>query len=316
MRARREIRRLEHEREQDVLGPDGLVLGVACGRLEHAARRRAETAGLVDAGHGSPRRAARGSRSRACRRHDAVRAERARSRSCPRAARAARARCAAARPSRASASPPRCSSTACRVGVNGIWPGERRLARPTISTTRRRTSAGSPSSSTSSSSTPQQPEQQVLAADAVVSERARLVGGEHDDLTGLLAEALEHGPTSGAQRREQDDVADRAAVREQHDEPVDPEADARRRRHAVARAPRRSRRRAAGHRRRRPRGSGTCSSKRASWSSASFSSEKPFAISMPSDERLEALDHRRVVLAPARERRELDRVVDEEDRAS
>ena len=49
-RARHEIRNLEHERDDDVLGPDGLILGVARSRVEHAARRRAQAPRPIDAG--------------------------------------------------------------------------------------------------------------------------------------------------------------------------------------------------------------------------------------------------------------------------
>ena len=106
------------------------------------------------------------------------------------------------------------------------------------------------------------------------------------------------------QRREEDHVADRLPAGEQHREPVDAEAEAARRRHAV------------GERLDVVRVAAlaldllrTAASKRSCCVAASLISRERVAELHPAGEVLEPLGERRVVVGRPRERRQLDRVV-------
>ena len=116
-------------------------------------------------------------------------------------------------------------------------------------------------------------------------------------------------PTCSHQRK-QDHVADRRAVGEQHDQAIDADALAGRRRHPVSERPdvvlvHRVRFLVAAAR-------SSCSSKRRRCSTGSFSSLKALATSKPPDVQLEPLDRVRVVRLLLRQRRDLGRkVVDE-----
>ena len=112
--------------------------------------------------------------------------------------------------------------------------------------------------------------------------------------------------------REQDHVADAGASRSQHHQPVDADAAAARRRHAVF-----ERADVIGVVVHRLLVAGVlgfaCAWKRAAWSSASFSSEKPLAISRPvmKSSKRSVTSGRRRMRAPGRD---LDRIVDDEGR--
>ena len=117
----------------------------------------------------------------------------------------------------------------------------------------------------------------------------------------------------GPHRRKEDHVADVRRVREIHEQPVDADADAAHRRHAVLHRAQivlvHARRFVVARGRSR-----ACASNRRRWSIGSFSSLNAFASSLPAREQLEPLGERRIAALRLRERRQLDRIVDDERR--
>ena len=114
------------------------------------------------------------------------------------------------------------------------------------------------------------------------------------------------------QLREEDHVADRGAVGEQHHQPVDADALAGGRAAGRTRARGCSRRRSTSPPRRRPPSPAPAAAKRAAWSSGSFSSEKPLAISRPAMKSSKRSVTAGFASLRARERRDVGRVRDDE----